>query len=175
MPVPTLKQKRLPTCKSYLSPQSNILWSIIGTLFICVFSVSVLSAQSTEQLVHDKKYTFKVETIQPLRGMARQERPGYYTLRVTPDSVISYLPFFGRAYTANIGTSEMALEFNSTKFDYQVTDRKKGGWDITIKPRDVGKIQEVMLTIFPEGNASMRVISTERDPMSFQGVIVGKN
>lgn len=149
----------------------------IGSLLICnicFFCASTLCAQSKEQLIQHKKYTFSVQTIQPLRGNVSpdMQSPGYYSVKVTSDSVISNLPFFGRSFTATPGSSESPLVFTSTKFDYTVTDRKKGGWDITIKPRDTDKIQQMMLTIFPNGNASMRVISTSRDPMSFQGVVM---
>ncbi len=146
------------------------------TLCICLLSAFTVHAQSTEQLVLNKRYTFSVQRIQPMRGNLRPEMqsPGYYSVKVTADSVISNLPFFGRSFSASIGSSESPLVFTSTKFDYTVTDRKKGGWDITIKPRDTNKVQQMTLTIFSNGNASMRVISISRDPMSFEGVVIAK-
>ncbi len=165
--------KSLIMAGTYTS-KSNTLLMVIGVLFICLFPGENLSAQTTDQLLQDKRYTFSVQSIQSLRGQVRPEfqSQGYYSLRVTPDSVISYLPFFGRAFTPSIGSSENGLEFSSVKFDYTVTDRKKGGWDILIKPKDVSKVQQLSLTIFPNGNASLQVISTARDPMSFQGLVV---
>ncbi len=154
--------------------RSNALLIVIGVLFICLLLSEALSAQTTDQLVQDKRYTFSVQTIQSFRGQVRPEfqSSGYYTLRVTPDSVISYLPFFGRAYSPSIGSTENGLEFSSVKFDYTVKDRKKGGWDILIIPRDVSKVQQLSLTVFPNGNASLQVMSTSRDPMSFQGSVL---
>jgi len=153
-------------------PYKKILTNIICTLQIILGSAA-LPAQST-QGVPGENYVFTVQTIVPMRGSARQETSGDYTLRVTPDSVISYLPYFGRAYSATIGTTDLAFQFNSTNFDYRVANRKKGGWDIVIKPKDVGEQPQLALTIFPGGTASLQVTSANRDPITFNGTVESK-
>lgn len=97
-----------------------------------------------------------------------------YTLEVVPDTVVAYLPYFGRAYTAPMDPTKGGIQFTSTKFDYKVDSLKKGGWSVKIRPSDVREVQDLNLQISSEGYATLNVTSTQRQPISFTGVIVGK-
>jgi len=61
--------------------------------------------------------------------------------------------------------------FTSTKFDYKVDIRKKGGWNITITPANVKYISKMHLEIFPNGNAWLQVYSNYRDLIYFTGYV----
>src|SRR3954471_23708325 len=50
-----------------------------------------------KQRVTEKRYTFLANYVLPQRGGGKQ-LTSEYDFRVTPDSVISFLPYFGRAY-----------------------------------------------------------------------------
>ncbi|MDR3711690.1 MAG: DUF4251 domain-containing protein [Puia sp.] len=121
-------------------------------------------------LVDSQTYVFKAQTATPLSGQLRQLTYGY-DLTVTPGSVVSYLPYFGRAYTAPVNPSENGIEFTSKDFEYTKTPRAKGGWDITIKPKDVRNVQQMILTIFDNGSGTLQVLSTSRSQISFNGNI----
>lgn len=126
-----------------------------------------------EKKVQDKQYTFIAQSASPMRGSIRQLSPGY-DLRVAGDSVIAYLPYFGRAYTAPDNLTGGGIKFTSIKADYQVKARNKGGWDITIKPKDASDVQQLNLTVFQNGSASLQVTTTNRQPISFNGYIMQK-
>ncbi|MBO9592931.1 MAG: DUF4251 domain-containing protein [Niabella sp.] len=91
-----------------------------------------------------------------------------YDVRVTPDSVIAYLPFFGRSYTAPMDPTKGGIKFTSTKFDYKKTQRKNN-YEIEITPKDSREVQSLYLTIAPSGFASLRVLSVNKTPISFNG------
>jgi hypothetical protein len=79
----------------------------------------------------------------------------------------------------NPGTTEGGIKFTSTNFSYKVNARKKGGWEVIIKPKDHDisswrDVQQMILNISPDGYASLSVLSTNRDPISFQGNIIAK-
>ncbi len=93
-------------------------------------------------------------------------------MRVSKDSLVTYLPYFGRAYSAPIGTSDSGLQFTSTDFIYTKEPRAKGGWLIKIKPNDNRNVQQMFLTVTEGGSASLQVTSTNRDPISFNGYVV---
>ena len=97
-----------------------------------------------------------------------------YTVKVSKDTVISDLPYFGRSYSADIGNSEGGIHFTSTNFEYQITERKKGGWDITIKFKDVKDAQQFSFSVFDSGSASLQVTSTNKQPISFNGYVSEK-
>lgn len=123
--------------------------------------------------IQAKSYVFMVQSVSPMRGTMRQLTPEY-DLRITPDSIISWLPYFGRAYSAPVNASEGGIKFTSTNFNYTVVNRNKGGWDITIKPKDVTEVNQLLLTVFANGSASLQVTSNNRDPISFSGYISEK-
>ena len=94
-----------------------------------------------------------------------------YDVKVTKAQVVSYLPYFGRAYSAPIDPSQGGIQFTSKDFDYTTTPRKKGGWDIQLKPKDYRDVQQMSLSITEDGYASLQVTSTNRQLISFTGYI----
>ena len=93
-----------------------------------------------------------------------------YDLKVSGDSMIAQLPYFGRAYSAPINPSDNGINFTSVTFDYQVAFRKKR-WEISIKPKDAPNVNEMNLIIYSNGRASLQVTSNNRQPISFDGVL----
>jgi hypothetical protein len=81
------------------------------------------------------------------------------------------VPYFGRAYTAPMDPTKGGIQFTSTKFEYKETKRKKGGWEILIKPKDTQDVSQMVLTVSETGFASLQVISNNRQPISFSGYV----
>lgn len=148
----------------------------IAVLSAILFSSVSINAQNDTALIRQKieakRFTFVAQTATPLRGRLIQ-LTSQYDLKVTPDSLISFLPYYGRAYSAPYGSSDGGINFTSVKFDYKNAWKKKK-WEITIKPGDFNEINEMSLTVFPNGSASLRVQSNNRDAISFSGYISTK-
>jgi hypothetical protein len=125
-------------------------------------------------LVHSKHYVFVAETVAPVSGASRS-LTSYYDLTISGDTMISYLPYFGRSYSAPVDPSEGGINFTSTDFTYEIKPKKKGGWDILIKPKNVRSAQQLSLFISDNGYASLQVISNNRQPISFSGHIREKS
>src|SRR3954464_3878449 len=123
---------------------------------------------SVKNLVDAKNYVFVAQTMLPISGGARQ-LASYYDLEVSKDTIVSALPYFGRAYTAPIDPSEGGISFTSTSFEYTTTPRKKGGWDVSIKPKDTKVVQQLFLAISEKGYATVQVTSNSRQSISFNG------
>jgi hypothetical protein len=95
-----------------------------------------------------------------------------YDLSVKKEQVVASLPYYGRAYSANIGQSGGGIEFTSSLFDYTTALGKKGGWDISIKPKDVKEdVYRLFLHISSTGIASLQVSCNNRQSISFNGII----
>ena len=124
-----------------------------------------------KDMVESQNYVFKAQTALPMSGPSRQLTPDY-DLKVTKQSIISYLPYFGRAYTAPMDPSKGGIQFTSKDFDYTLTPGKKDGWNVLIKPKDYRDVQQMSLSISSTGYAIVQVTSTSRQPISFNGVIV---
>ena len=130
-------------------------------------------SKDTKALVESQNFVFKAQTALPMGGRSRN-LTGDYDLKVSKDAVVSYLPYFGRAYVAPIDPSKGGIEFTSKDFSYISVPGKKDGWTVTIKPRDYKDVQQLILSISSEGYASLQVVSTSRQAISFNGVIAGK-
>ena len=122
------------------------------------------------KLVDSQRYVFYAEKVNPSGG-GQKILTSEYTLKVSKDTIICDLPYFGRAYSAPIGTTDGGIVFTTTDFEYKNEPRKKGGWDIFIRPKDVQGGQQVNMTIFSNGNTSVQVTSNNRQPISFNGYI----
>ena len=127
-------------------------------------------AAAIRNLVDSQTFVYVVQSAMPMSGRIRQLTSDY-DLRVTKSSVISYLPYFGRAYQAPIDPTTGGIQFTSKDFEYTATPGKKGGWTILIKPKDYRDVQQMTLSISDNGYGTLQVISTNRQPISFNGYI----
>ena len=152
--------------------------------------VQIVTAQSTrkerqaakttavKKMIDDGNYVFDANLANPLRGGTRQLTSGY-DLRVAKDTIVAFLPYFGQAFVAPTNPSEGGIKFTWTKFDYSLKQLKNGSWEVTIKPKannmtEMTDVQQLRLSVTSAGYASLNVISSNRDPISFDGEIVGK-
>jgi hypothetical protein len=133
-----------------------------------------------KKLVDDQNYVFKANFANPQRGGSRA-LDFDYDLVVSKDTINTFLPYFGRAYTAPINPSDDGgIKFVSTNFVYKTQSNKKGGWDIDIKPKeqnsnDMRSVQSLRLSVTTSGYATLYVTSSNRDPISFDGYIQGRD
>jgi len=129
------------------------------------------SAEEVKAMLDAKNFTIDANQAFGTRGRMISLTPGY-TLVVSPENVKGDLPFFGRSYQATPGSTDVGLKFDFSEFSYELKDRKKKGWDITIKPTSSGEdVRTILLSIQETGNVSMRVISNGKDAMSYNGMI----
>ena len=144
---------------------------------VALFSINFTSAQklgktTVENAINSKSFVFKAQTVVPMSGSLRYLTSDY-DVRLKGDSIVTYLPYFGRAYSVTYG-ERGGIDFTSTKFDYKVTPRKRGGWDVSIKPNDASNVQELNFFISENGSASLQVTSQNKQPISFNGYIAIK-
>ena len=153
------------------------------TLILTFCSLIVNAQQTAKQVkqqekatritnkINDRKYTFIAEYVQPLGGV-QHYLTSEYDLRITKDSVIAFLPYFGRVYMdVPLNPNDDGIKFTSTKFNYKVEPKKKGGWSITINLNDVRRTSELYLEVFPNGTATLEATSNSRDAINFLGHI----
>src|SRR5689334_2385103 len=72
------------------------------------------------QIIDSQNFVFKAQTALPIGGPSRQLTSDY-DLKITKDAVVSYLPYFGRAYSATPGSTDNGLNFTSKDFEYSST------------------------------------------------------
>jgi len=167
--------------KAFIRRIKSVLFLLIVTS-LCSHISYAQNAQTEKQasknvliknLVDSQNFVFVAESVLPARGALRQ-LTSYYDIAISGDSLVSYLPYFGRAYVVPNDPTNIGFNFTSTKLEYSKTLNKKGRWDILIKPKDYNEVQQLSFQIFNNGSASLRIISLNREPISFQGYVTGR-
>ena len=143
-------------------------------LSILTFSISTINGQDLDKatvknLVDSKSFIFKAQTVLPMGGASRQLTPDY-DLKLFGDSMVAYLPYFGRAY-GPINPNEGGIKFTSTDFEYNAKPKKKGGWEVSINPKDAKDVRQLFLSISSNGYASLQITSNNRQTISYHGYI----
>ena len=151
------------------------------TLFFSVFLFTIFSVQAQEKgmnvksVLEGKRFIFKAQSVSPTAMPMRQLTGDNYNLRVTGDTLVSYLPYFGRAFSAPSPGAPGGYSFTSTDFDYTAKARRKGGWDVVIKPKDVNDVREFSLNVSKSGYATLRALSNNRQLITYNGFLISIN
>lgn len=125
-------------------------------------------------LINSKRYVFMAQTALPI-GRTPINLTSSYNLNVSGDTVISDLPYFGRAYVAPMDPADAGFQFTSTDFTYDIKERKKGGWDISISPKDGKDVRQMFLTVTESGYGTLQVTSNNRQAIGYNGYVIDRN
>jgi hypothetical protein len=162
----------------------------IGLIALSVIALNA-SAQTdkatTNRIIDGKNYVFVATNAMPLNStdinniMSKMQggntggnislTGGNYDVEVSSDSLIVYLPYYGRAYSASMNSDDNGYRFKSKKFTYETTKRKKGGWEIVINTKDVRDNVRMTLSISENGYGTLSVISNNRQSISYNGYL----
>lgn len=93
-----------------------------------------------------------------------------YSVSVSDDKIISYLPYFGRAYNVPYGGGK-GLNFEGKVLRYQESIERKGKHIVVLDVKSEEDIHQYSFVIFDNGSVTLDVLSKERNPISFSGHI----
>ena len=157
--------KTLPVSLSY-----TLRLSLAFLIFPFFSHAQSSNAVAVKTLVDSGNYVFHAQSAISMSGRTRQLESDY-TVTVTKGKITADLPYFGEAYSAPMDPTDNGIQMTSTVFDYSVKPRKKDGWNVMIKPKDDKQVQQIALTISSEGYIGAQVVSRNRQPITFNGVI----
>ncbi len=144
--------------------------SLVLGFVSCGVSKQVTDNRSVKERVESQRYKFLATYVIPSGGFQARHLTPSYDLKVTPDTITAYLPYFGRAYEAPFDPAEGGIKFTSTKFEYKLFPGKKAGsWLVDIRILD--QRREIMLTldVWENGKAGLNVRDQTKQFISFQG------
>ena len=147
--------------------------TIFFLLLVAVIGAPTLSAQTKKEkkdvreLVLSEKYKIDVDRAIPARGRS-VSLTSPYSIEIRNDSVISYLPYYGRAYSIPYGGGE-GLNFKVPISDYKIEWDKKGTAKVRFIARSTEDRFSFNIDIFSNGSSSIFVNMQNRQSISFQG------
>ena len=156
--------------------------NMIRTLFISFLTLLLVAcataadraAQQTEMAravnaaVADRHYKITITQAYPQRGGSVNVSRDFF-LEVKGDTLVSYLPFFGRAYRSLYGGTEKGLNFTETIRTYEQLKSKAGVLRFRMRVKNEEDSYVFTVEISAGGRASIRVQAMERDDMRFDG------
>lgn len=163
----------------------NIL--ALASLFITMQVNAQTDKETTVKVINNQNFVFNATSALPMANYevskVLSRMPGgngsgviqltgsQYDLIVTKDSVMAYLPYYGRAYTATMNPDDSGIKFKSKDFKYKADKKKKGSWVITMNFKDTKDAQSMTLNVSENGYATLNVNSNNRQPISFNGYL----
>lgn len=149
---------------------------VSGIISSCTAADSALTASQQaakaaviQDMLESRDYTIEVESANPLRGRI-VSLTGIYELKVSGDDVVSYLPYFGRAYRTSFGIGS-PLDFNGQITNYKQERARKDMTRITFDTRNDDESITYRIEVFDDGRATVDVTSMYRERISFDGRI----
>lgn len=153
---------------------------IFSLLLIMAISIPTLSAQTkkekkelkkqaVEKLITSGKYKIDVNRALPARGRSVM-LISPYSVEIRNDSIISHLPYYGRAYSIPYGGGE-GLNFKAPLTDYKLDWDKKGTAKIKFTARSTEDKFDFDIDIFSNGSSTIFVNMQNRQSINFQGEV----
>ena len=156
-------------CLSVLFASAVILWSNCATSEEKAAQMAELSANVTNAL-NNRDYKIAIDRMYPMRGSSRHVSFGY-SVEVRNDTLISYLPYFGRAYNVPYGGGK-GLNFSAPIGSYQEFMKRNGKRHIEIGVANDEDTYFYTIEVFDTGSSSVDVRARQRERISYSGNVV---
>ena len=129
-------------------------------------ALKALIANSTA----NRTFTVEVGYVVP-RRMESRFLTYTYTVRLSGDSIMSNLPYYGVAYKASF-EREGPLDFDGHIDNYTISYPKEGITRVKLFTRNKQERLEYIFDIMDDGDVSLDVYSADRDKINFMGEIL---
>ena len=155
----------------------RIIFSLLLIMAISILTLSAqtkkekkeLKKQAVEKLITSGKYRIDVIRALPARGRSVM-LTSPYSVEIRNDSIISHLPYYGRAYSIPYGGGE-GLNFKAPLTDYKLDWDKKGTAKIKFTARSTEDKFDFDIDIFSNGSSTIFVNMQNRQSINFQGEV----
>lgn len=124
-------------------------------------------SEEIKNAVESREFEISVNQMVPMIGRV-QHLTSPYSLTLRNDSVLSHLPFFGRAYSVPFGGGR-GLIFDGLLSDYKLRFSPKGSAKISFRVRTTEDTYVFSVEIFNNGASHIRVNSNNRQGIGFYG------
>ena len=162
--------------------KTTALFLFFALSFICGFAQEKSKKQIKEEqkiekrkliesLVNAKTFVFVASTALPQGYKSITLTSASYQVKYSPDTIVSYLPYYGKAYSGAGYGGDTGLKFEGKADDYSVATEKKN-YTISAKVKGSNDTYQLYLTVGFEGSATLSVNSNNRSSISYRGEIV---
>lgn len=151
---------------------------ICFTILFLFIGVSIAFAQNkkekrkqkeliVKEIIESENYKIDVTTAYPRRGRM-VPLTSLYSLEIRNDSVFSYLPYFGRAYSIPYGGGNGFI-FKAPIEKYQMIYNRHGVAKAELTARSEEDKVKFYFTISPDGSSNIDATMQQRESIRFSG------
>jgi len=126
-------------------------------------------AMAVEKALAERHYKVGIAMMYPNRGKTVNISPDF-SLEVKGDTLVSYLPYFGRAYNIPYGGGK-GLNFTAPIAEYHSEKGRKGATLVKIKVKNEEDVYTFLLEIYDNGSTTIDMMSHERESIRYSGEI----
>lgn len=152
------------------------------TLFMLMIMLSLSmgyaqdKTESTiQEMIEGKQFKFTARSVTPLSG-STINLTSTYDLVVDSSLVEAWLPFYGRAYQSDYGSTEGGIKFNEEAKLYEVKyNEKKKSYAVRIEVDTAKDSYKIYISAGESGYASMSISSNRKQSVSYYGIIEALN
>ena len=162
---------------------------IIVIMFLSVFAVNAQETQKKSKkelkaekkaqqiqeikaIVESKNFVFDARNANPMSARSINLTTDY-DVKITNDSIYSYLPYFGVSHSAVYGGTESPMIF-SRPFETISSEEVKHGYLVRVTVKNGSDRLNFSFHISATGSATLSVSSMNRQPISYFGQVVKK-
>jgi len=122
-----------------------------------------------EALVNSKTFVFNASTAFP-QGYKSVNLTAIYNVKFSPDTIVSYMPFYGNAYREVGFGGETGLKFEGKPEDFTVVKGEKS-YNVNAVVRGQNDTYQISLSVGFKGSAMLSISSNNRSNISYNGDI----
>lgn len=153
----------------------RLLWLLgivllIGGQSLCAQSKKEKKEQKEKEikeLIESKRFVVDINRAIPMGGRS-VALTSPYSFELSGDSAISYLPYYGRAYSVPYGGGN-GLKFEEPMADYTCTFNKKGVAHIQFGVRTEEDTYKLGIKVFPNGSTTISFTPINKQSITFYG------
>lgn len=123
--------------------------------------------KAVKEVVDSGRIKIDVDRAVPMAGRSINLTTPY-SLEIHGDSILSHLPYFGRAYSAPYGGGE-GLMFKEVAAEKERTSKKKGRSEIKFRVKTKEDIYTFRVEVYPNGSATINVTPVNKQSITFYG------
>jgi hypothetical protein len=168
--------------------QQNLKGMKIFVVFvIMIFSFSVTQAQQSKkktkseikawkiqrirEIIDSQNFVFKAKNVNPANSTTKT-LTSYFAIEVRNDTVFSYMPYYGKTYVRDYGTTnDSPMGFIQPILKYN-RERSKKGYTVIVKVTNKHENIEIKFHILKTGSASVTASFINRQSISYNGEIL---
>ncbi len=127
----------------------------------------------TDSVIQSKSFTFDADNAVSSDGLQIELTTHIAYINILNDTVVTDLPYFGRAYNVTSDNPELGIKFDTQLLDFEVQkDTVKYSFDISFQAKTEFDNYKCTMVIYYGGSANLSIISNNRALIRYNGKIL---